>query len=254
MDIELKQFTFFSSYYEAVKELPPEIRAEFYDAVIPYAIYGTEPETTNPVVKALFVLVKPSIDVSRTKASAGKKGGEANSNQSESKPEASAKQTGSKSQAEAKQTESKCQAEAEQAESKQEANAKQTPSYKEKGKEKKKVTEMEYTGDLLAPCSPPAASLRLASGSTFPVSEDYAMELQKAFPALDVRQELRSMASWLESNPHRRKTKTGIKAFITSWLKRAMNDYYRRSPSPVAYTSSADRLAEMIRKGDFDDA
>ncbi len=44
---------------------------------------------------------------------------------------------------------------------------------------------------------------------------DYYTEL---YPAVDVSQEIRKMIGWLDSNQKRRKTKTGVKAFITNWL------------------------------------
>ncbi len=46
---------------------------------------------------------------------------------------------------------------------------------------------------------------------------------QECFPALDILQELRQMQSWLDANPTNRKTRTGIKAFITRWLSRSQN-------------------------------
>jgi hypothetical protein len=44
--------------------------------------------------------------------------------------------------------------------------------------------------------------------------------LQPLYPAVDVRQELRSMKGWLIGNPTLRKTRRGIKRFITSWLEK----------------------------------
>jgi len=40
------------------------------------------------------------------------------------------------------------------------------------------------------------------------------------YPAVDVRQELRSIKGWALSNPTRRKTKGGIARFVNSWLSR----------------------------------
>jgi len=45
----------------------------------------------------------------------------------------------------------------------------------------------------------------------------------KAYPAVDVFQELKAMESWLDANPKKRKTKGGIKRFVNSWLARAQN-------------------------------
>ena len=113
-------FTFFESYYTAVKDLDSEIKAEFYDVIFEYALYDQEPkESSNPVVKALFKMAQPNLDNSKAKRNAGKQGG------------SKAKQTTSK----AKQTTSK----AKQNGSKAKQNgskAKQTVSDKEKEKDK----------------------------------------------------------------------------------------------------------------------
>ena len=52
------------------------------------------------------------------------------------------------------------------------------------------------------------------------VTEDEAKELGRGL-SVNVTQELNAMANWCEANPAKRKTKTGIKRFINSWLARA---------------------------------
>jgi len=85
-------FTFFESYYTAVKDLDSEIKAEFYEVIFEYALYDQEPkESSNPVVKALFKMAKPNLDNSKAKRNAGKQGG-SKAKQTTSK----AKQNGSK--------------------------------------------------------------------------------------------------------------------------------------------------------------
>lgn len=49
------------------------------------------------------------------------------------------------------------------------------------------------------------------------------------YQAVDVRQELKAMASWLDANPTRRKTKRGIKRFVNTWLAKAQD----RGGSPM---------------------
>ena len=46
---------------------------------------------------------------------------------------------------------------------------------------------------------------------------------KELYPAVDVEQELRSMLGWLESNPANRKTRNGIRSFITKWLNKTQN-------------------------------
>lgn len=46
---------------------------------------------------------------------------------------------------------------------------------------------------------------------------------ENTYPAVDVKQELRKMAAWCDSNPTRRKTKRGIERFINNWLSRTQD-------------------------------
>ena len=46
---------------------------------------------------------------------------------------------------------------------------------------------------------------------------------KELYPAVDVEQELRGMVGWCEANPRNRKTRSGIKRFIASWLNKAQN-------------------------------
>lgn len=110
-----QHFTFFESYYMAVKELDNAIKAEYYDVLFEYALYSNEPgEDASPIVKALFIAIKPNLDKSKARRIAGAKGGSKTKDE-QSKNEANGKQN--------------------------EANGKQTPTDKEKEKEKEKDKE-----------------------------------------------------------------------------------------------------------------
>ncbi len=112
-------FTFFESYYDAVKNLDAEIKAEYYQMLFEYALYDKMPiKGCSPIPEALFKSIKPNLDKSKARRKAGKQGG--------SKREANRKQTPSKPKANQKQTPSK---------------PKQTPSDKEKDKDKDKEKE-----------------------------------------------------------------------------------------------------------------
>ncbi|WP_254309082.1 YdaU family protein [Rahnella aceris] len=66
-------------------------------------------------------------------------------------------------------------------------------------------------------------SLPLNDGTEFPVVMNYLAELAVLYPAIDVAQEFRLQRGWLLGNPRNRKTKTGIKRFISTWLAKAQN-------------------------------
>ncbi|MCD8011601.1 MAG: phage replisome organizer N-terminal domain-containing protein [Lachnospiraceae bacterium] len=71
--------------------------------------------------------------------------------------------------------------------------------------------------------------LPLINHTEFAVTEDYVKELQELYPAADVKQELRKMRGWLDSNPKNRKTPRGIKRFITGWLAREQDRAPRKT-------------------------
>lgn len=69
-----------------------------------------------------------------------------------------------------------------------------------------------------APRSEPVLTIFLNDGSEYPIMQDYIDEMQALYPAVDVLQELKKMKAWSINNPKKRKTKSGIKRFIGSWL------------------------------------
>lgn len=66
----------------------------------------------------------------------------------------------------------------------------------------------------------PVISLPLNDKSLYPVIQDQVDEWSGLYPAVDVMQELRKMAGWLDANPSKRKTKRGILRFVNGWLSR----------------------------------
>lgn len=63
---------------------------------------------------------------------------------------------------------------------------------------------------------------------THKVTEQDVEKYHETYPAVDIEQELRQMAMWLEANPSRKKSNT--RAFIVNWLKKSQD----RSSSPAA--------------------
>ena len=91
-----KSFSFFISYWEAIEELPEKEQLPVLKAIIKYAFFDEEPTHFKGIKRAVFLLVKPTLDKSKQKSVNGKQGG--------SKTKAKAKQTASKSEANGKQT------------------------------------------------------------------------------------------------------------------------------------------------------
>lgn len=97
----------------------------------------------------------------------------------------------------------------------------------------------------------PIISLILNDKSFFNVTDEDVAKWNELYPAVDVMQELRKMAGWCESNTTKRKTRRGVRAFITSWLARAQdrggsqNNYCHPRPTlkdstPLDYGSPED--------------
>ena len=70
--------------------------------------------------------------------------------------------------------------------------------------------------------------LQLNDKSLFPIFDDDLGKWRDLYPAVNVEQELRNMVGWIDGNPTRRKTKSGIKKFINSWLSKEQDQGGRR--------------------------
>ena len=71
------QFTFYESFYKAVKMIKnPDARAQAYDIICAYALYGEEPnmDLLQDFAAIAFELIKPNLDSSRRKAENGPSG------------------------------------------------------------------------------------------------------------------------------------------------------------------------------------
>jgi hypothetical protein len=89
----------------------------------------------------------------------------------------------------------------------------------------------------------------LNNGDTYTPDDADVIAWEKAYPAIDVYQELNAMESWLDANPTRRKTPKGIKRFINSWLARAQDKggspQVRSKTTSSKYINIEDKLADV---------
>lgn len=79
------------------------------------------------------------------------------------------------------------------------------------------------SGRSTPPPTPSEFDIPLNDGSTYNVPLEDVAVYKKLYQAVDVEAELRGMIGWCMSNPKRRKTNTGIKGFITRWLKKTQD-------------------------------
>ena len=69
--MERSQFTFYASFYQAISRIGRKAaRADVYDAICAYALYGIEPEpeALGDMAAIAFYLIKPNLDASKNKA------------------------------------------------------------------------------------------------------------------------------------------------------------------------------------------
>lgn len=90
--------------------------------------------------------------------------------------------------------------------------------------------------------SPTSFELPCVSGEPYPVTEADVAEWREAFPAVDIRQQLAAMRSWLVANPTRRKTRKGMRRFAVSWLDRQQNAAHAPSPQRQATAPPGRRM------------
>lgn len=69
-----ESFVFYSSYYEALAEFDETIQLHLFKAICEYALYEKIPELSG-TEKALFTLIKPTVDSNEKRYNNGKKGG-----------------------------------------------------------------------------------------------------------------------------------------------------------------------------------
>lgn len=72
-NVERTQFTFYRSYYEAIRALPKKDQTAVLLAVCAYALDNKEPNLSG-TASAVFTLIRPTLDTGRKKALGGSKG------------------------------------------------------------------------------------------------------------------------------------------------------------------------------------
>ena len=146
--MERKQFTWYRSYYDALKELPAEEFRDIVLAVCAYALDGEEPELSG-VARAIFTLIRPTLEVGRSKAE--------NRSRAE-QTSLSAEQTGNRPE-QTKNKPEQTQNKPEQTGNKPE-QTRNKPEQTRKEKEKEKEREKESENDSYCSTPPPSGPKR----------------------------------------------------------------------------------------------
>lgn len=83
----------------------------------------------------------------------------------------------------------------------------------------KDIKERE-TNKLVSPKKslPDKPRIPLKDKTEYEIEEDFYIEITKAYPQVDVDQELARMRVWCLAKPERKKTRRGVRKFISNWL------------------------------------
>ena len=80
-------FVFYKSFYEAIRNIPKESQLELYNAICEYSLFGTAPDLSDGIAKAMFIIMQPIIDSANARYKArvenGKRGGRPRKKQDE---------------------------------------------------------------------------------------------------------------------------------------------------------------------------
>lgn len=68
-------FVFYSSFAKAIKALDAENAKDLMTAIFDYALEDKKPEFNNPIIEAMFELIKPQLEANKKRYENAKKGG-----------------------------------------------------------------------------------------------------------------------------------------------------------------------------------
>jgi predicted phage replisome organizer len=89
----------------------------------------------------------------------------------------------------------------------------------------------------------PVEELPLNDGTVWRPTVSMYEEYKRLYPSVDIDQEFRNMRGWCIGNPAKRKTRGGIKRFVTNWLSKEQNSARRgRSSGDVRFQSTEEYM------------
>lgn len=101
---------------------------------------------------------------------------------------------------------------------------------------------------------PPLINLILNDKSEYPIYQEQADQWKELYQSVNILQELKKMKGWLDANPTKRKTKSGILRFINSWLSKEQDKSGFAGKLPAQQTTAERKAAEYEKaKRDADE-
>lgn len=254
--MEREAFTFYSSFLKTGKKIKdPMERLAYYEAIMEYGLTHETPDMDkNPVADACFEASRPNLDSGWDKAIAGKKGGEKQTEKCLSEKNKQNEECLSQKNKQTEKCLSKRKKQTEKCLSEKDKLQDQDQDYNQDqdcNQDNNQVQEQDQVITTIcaepesdSALEPAVITLTLNDRTEYPVYQSNVEEWGSLYPAVDVMQELRKMRGWLDSNPKNRKTRAGVKKFITNWLARAQ-DHAR--PTARSGTGLSDFAAVMSK-------
>lgn len=102
--------------------------------------------------------------------------------------------------------------------------------------------------------SPPLLLIPLVGEAEFGITEPMVVEWARAYPGVDVLQQLRQMRVWALANPTKRKTHRGLASFVVRWLTKAQDQAgaipnLRSPPSEPAWRAEQRQRTQQAAPG-----
>lgn len=241
---EKKSFKVYKEWSAQFQGLCDADAGELIKAIFTYQSTGEAPSEMSPIVAMAFSFIKQQFDrddesyeeTSRARSEAGKKGGAPKGNSNASK----------QSNRDGVEADEDKQNQTKQAKTSKNKQNK----LKEEVEDEEEVEEVDLQASKEASAmqtSSPFPTLPLNDGTQYVIQACDVDKWRLLYPAVDIEQQLRNMAGWLDANPKNRKTKAGVCRFINSWLSREQN----KAP-PDRRKDKRPMISERARKAGFD--
>ena len=240
-----KSFVMYTSWMPMICSLPDETVAQLMKAVAAYQL-GTEYEITNEAAYGIFQMFKGTFDEDREKydetcrrrSESGKHGGRPPVKKANAFSEKQNKPNGFSEKAKKANAFSEKQNKAKSPDNEYEY---EYDNDSDKELLKDYCTEPSSEAPAPADCEP----IPLNDGTEWrPTAEEFA-EYVRLYPAVDVRQQFAAMRGWSIGNPTRKKTRSGVKRFVSNWLSKEQNSGKRqdqaRAPTTNKFTDFEQR-------------
>lgn len=241
MNSQRESFVFYRGFRDAINALPEEYRLKVLQYLMDYAFDGIEPEE-NSIEKAMFLSFKPQVDATQKRYEAnvknGQKGGRPKKENQETQNNPD---TENKNPSKTQDNPSKKNENPQKPNPNLNYNDNDNDNYNDNVNDNINniyCTELECSSSI--PEEKAAITLTLNDKSEYPLFDKNIAEWKELYPNVDILQELRNMKGWLNSNPTKRKTKSGILRFINSWLAREQNKGgYRNYGANTTYSATS---------------